>query len=306
MIHRLRPRIVAVVLSGLLLLSCGDPTWPLSAGQVLPILFIGRTGGPGFPLGPPGIYSVRADGSDLRLLTRGAGHALYPAWSRDGSQIAFASSPTGGAELWIMDADGSNPHNAGFPSCVYDYRSLTWAPTGDQLAAECFRDTQIFDLRSGQVRSLSTALGMQMADPDWSPTDDRMAFGSPFSTEVLAASADGQSPPTVLLGTASDPAWSPDGQHLAFVGGGAIHIARADGSGRRPLTHPDSAFDEGPTWSSDGRFLAFHRFRRLCAMVGTPPVETCELHWAVYSIRADGRFQRRLTPDSLLATRPAG
>lgn len=33
-----------------------------------------------------------------------------PAWSPDGSQIAFVSDRNGPYELWVMNADGSNPH----------------------------------------------------------------------------------------------------------------------------------------------------------------------------------------------------
>jgi hypothetical protein len=60
----------------------------------------------------------------------------------------------------VMDADGSNAHRASdkFPDCGYDYRSVTWAPDGSRLAAECFWDVRIFvadspaDRRGGLAR----------------------------------------------------------------------------------------------------------------------------------------------------------
>jgi len=55
------------------------------------------------------IYVVNTDGSDVTRLTNNAGiHDLMPAWSPDGSKIAFVSLRDGINEIYIMDSDGSN------------------------------------------------------------------------------------------------------------------------------------------------------------------------------------------------------
>ncbi len=72
------------------------------------------------------IEAVNADGSGRAQLTKTPIRAILdqqvkgqipkywnnasPAWSPDGSQIAFATDRTGQWEIWIMNADGSNPH----------------------------------------------------------------------------------------------------------------------------------------------------------------------------------------------------
>jgi sugar lactone lactonase YvrE len=72
------------------------------------------------------VQALSADGSGRVALTQTAIRAILdqqvkgqipkywnnasPAWSPDGSQIAFVTDRTGQWEIWIMNADGTNPH----------------------------------------------------------------------------------------------------------------------------------------------------------------------------------------------------
>jgi Tol biopolymer transport system component len=303
--------ICASVATALFAISCEGPTSP-SLSATRPILFSGHVEIPEESRSSPGrrpaIYAVQGDGSGLRLLTIGEGYAHEPVWSRDAAKIAFASGVSVGLNIWVMDADGSNAHRASdsFPDCGYNYRSVTWAPDGSRLAAECFWDVRIFDLTTGSTRSLSRLLDDYILDPDWSPDGTRLLIGDPFEPRVWSVRPDGNER-SLVLSDASDAAWSPDGSHVAFVvttdQRSAIWVARSDGSERRRVTAPDTVSYEAPTWSPDGRFLAFHRRTYRCYVRDRQPY--CEPHWSIFVAKTDGTMLRRVTPDSLQATRPA-
>ena len=57
------------------------------------------------------IYVMKADGSEVTNLTNHKGVDVEPAWSPDGSRIAFVSNRDGNSEIYVMNADGSDQVN---------------------------------------------------------------------------------------------------------------------------------------------------------------------------------------------------
>ena len=57
------------------------------------------------------IYLMHTDGSNLQQLTFNTAEEWVPAWSPDGSQIAFASDLEGNYDIYVMNADGTELHN---------------------------------------------------------------------------------------------------------------------------------------------------------------------------------------------------
>jgi Tol biopolymer transport system component len=98
--------------------------------------------------GKLGIYTVAVDGTGLKLLlalpdsdrstTLNADNffsrdVVWPRWSPDGKQIAFASSKDGPLSLYIMDADGQNLHRV-LPANAAPAYAPSWSPDGNYLA----------------------------------------------------------------------------------------------------------------------------------------------------------------------------
>src|SRR4051794_31810095 len=78
---------------------------------------------------------MRGDGSQPVDLTRNLAQDGEPSWSPDGARIAFVSTRSGNAQLYVMKADGSAQHRV-----THDATSdmaPVWSPDGRRLAYMC-------------------------------------------------------------------------------------------------------------------------------------------------------------------------
>ena len=73
-----------------------------------------------------GIYSIRTDGSDKKLLRSGSG--FQARWSPDSRRIVFCEAD----DVWLMNADGSNAINLAGGSTIDCYPA--WSPDGARIA----------------------------------------------------------------------------------------------------------------------------------------------------------------------------
>ena len=178
------------------------------------------------------LFVARLDGSALRQLTSGPGDDATPIWSPDGTEIVFASNRGGNEDVWIARADGTG------------LRNLTNHPASD-------------------------------SHPSWSPDGRLMVFcstrGDGENDDIYVIGTDGSNLRRLTdngLHWDTFPSFSPDGRTILFrrllrerTGDGTLansEIMRmnADGTGAVNLTrHP--WFDGWPSWSPDGRRIAF-------------------------------------------------
>jgi len=206
-----------------------------------------------FPNG--GIRVMRADGLGSRALTSSAGD-WNPAWSPDGSRIAFdrGTNTEMGPDIYVMNADGSGlqPLTSG-PS--FDAHP-TWSPDGGRIAF--YRNGSIHVMNaSGSGVTKLTDDGQY---PAWSPNGARIAFWSGRSGQrgVYVMNVDGSDIRQLTSDTidASNPSWSPDGSSIAFQGSAGIYIMSADGANVRRV----ALGGQTPTWSPDGSMILYEWF----------------------------------------------
>jgi len=81
---------------------------------------------------------MNADGTDPRNLTNHPRFDSGPAWSPDGTRIAFNSDRDGNPEIYVMNADGTDPRNL---TNDPDFDVLpAWSPDGSRIAFTSDRD----------------------------------------------------------------------------------------------------------------------------------------------------------------------
>lgn len=151
-----------------------------------------------------------------------------PAWSPDGSAIAFAAiTPAGQSDLCLFrPATGELQR---LTNDDYADADPTWSPDGATIAFSSDRTRYgkdghqnlfLLDVASGDVRYLTCGPWIDQS-PRWSPDGKRIAFASDrdggFNLYAVDPQGNGARL-TKLLGTALDPSWTPDGRSLLFTG----------------------------------------------------------------------------------------
>ncbi len=204
-------------------------------------------------------------------------------------RIAFHSEVSGNFDIWVMNADGSQPTQL----TTAPARDIEpdWSPDGKRIVFASGRDDpenlQLYVMNadgSDQRRLLPTVTPWDNWSPAWSPDGQYIAFQSNrnvqttgFDLYVVRADGTDERPLVVAPGNQYHVSWSPDGKRIVYVsdadGDGEIWVANADGSDPVQLTD-NYAEEAWPRWSPDGRWILFQSTR--------------DGFWRLYIMRPDG------------------
>jgi Tol biopolymer transport system component len=222
------------------------------------------------------IYLLRAGGQRAINLTEDSpADDVQPAFSPDGTQIAFRSSREDGG-LFVMGATGESARRL----TTFGWNPA-WSPDGKKLvfASEPIsldpfdRPTKsalwTVEVATGELVRLA---GGDAVQPSWSPSGHRIAYWGLMEgggqRDLYTIPAAGGEAEAVTRDEAVDwsPVWSPDGKHLYFSSdrGGSMNLWRVpvdDRSGKtegppEPVRAP-AAFVAHVSFSRDGRRLVY-------------------------------------------------
>lgn len=247
------------------------------------------------------IYSVQPNGSRLRRMPFRVHRRLTsPAWSPDGRRLALvgdrACSRAVGIcyEIWTSEPSGRRARRLVRGRPEEEHGSPAWSPDGRTVAFERASIGGKFSLESIYAVGVDGRGLRQLTrdhydeDPVWSPDGQTILFSrqQPIEYEIqwhyaalMLMSADGTGVrpfPGGIRGR--EPAWSPDGRRLAFIShqhrngvrcikedcwvSGELYVVNADGTGLKRLSRT-AADERSPTWSPDGKWIAYSRGYRL-------------------------------------------
>jgi TolB protein len=172
------------------------------------------------------IYVMSLTDQSVVRLTDHPSRDRAPAWSPDGTEIAFVRELVRGSEseVFIMNSDGSEVRDltSGFGQ---DEWSPAWSPDGEQMA-----------LASGILEDCIN--GFPAPPPSCMP-------------EIIVMNLDGSGAFNLShrFGRDEWPAWSPDGQYIAYMNWETktIFFAHRDGNGGAPITSSE-ILDWHPAW----------------------------------------------------------
>ncbi|CAN5346437.1 hypothetical protein BH10ACI2_BH10ACI2_23940 [soil metagenome] len=218
------------------------------------------------------IATINEDGTGTKSLTTGEdGIWVFPAPSRDGRHIAFASLRSGRRQIWAMDNDGKNPIQLSqFDTDVYDGRLLSDGKTCIFLQLETPQKSMVvLQKENGEIRPL-----VQNKTKRWALSPDEKFLAAevrdPQSQKigvVILNIESGEVVKRLDFSSGRVLRWTADGKALAYdindVGSGRVMIQPIDGGPSKTLLTLKSEEIFSFDWTNDGKKFAIIRGNHL-------------------------------------------
>jgi Tol biopolymer transport system component len=208
------------------------------------------------------IVLINPNGAFRQELTGGAARDTGPAWSPDGSKIAFSRGINPGA-IYTMNADGTGLALVSQNAIGIDDYAPSWSPDGTKIAFSSYRTghSEIWAMNlDGSGATVLTDSKSTDTDPSWSPDGEQIAFTSTRdgNWEIYVMNADGSNETRLTASPANDftPKWTADGSRIYWGVDGEIHSIKPNGTDEQVLSLASTGASN-PAPSPDGERIAF-------------------------------------------------
>ena len=192
--------------------------------------------------------------------TKGIRSNYHPAFSPDGSLVAFSSNRDGVNDIYVMNRDGSNVRRLTNNNAIDS--TPTWSPSGNQIAFVSDRDSpgqpKLYWMNADGSGQRRVGVPDSWHDkPTWAPAPyNEIAYsarvGGGFDIKVYDIATQTVRSVTSGEGSNESPAYSANGKHIAFSstrqGRSQIFTIGRDGRGLRQITRDGT--NQSPAWSN--------------------------------------------------------
>lgn len=229
-----------------------------------------------------------SDGEGTQVALRSHEPIISPAWSPDGTKVAYVSFEQKKPVVYVQDLTSRQR------TIVANYRGSnsapSWSPDGGKLALALSRNgyTQVYVVNAdgSGLRQLTNTNGIE-TEPQFSADGQHIYFTSDRSggPQIYRMSTNGGEAQRITFGGSYNisPRVAPDGKSLAFISRreGRFQLYVLDLASGQELRLSDTTKDESPSFSPNGKYI----------MYATESGRRGSL--AVVSV--DGRVKQRLT-----------
>lgn len=225
------------------------------------------------------VYVMDWDGENAERLTHHNSVCLSPAFSPDGSKVAYtvfvqrAKTKTRNADLFLVDLKSQKSQQVSYKDGLNS--GAAFSPDGKNLFLTLSQsgNSDIFkkSLETGaEIQITHGPRGAMNVEPAISPDGKKIAFSSDRAgnTMIYVMDIDGSNPKRLTFAGKfnASPSWSPDGKRIAFAGWNTDHFdiytVTADGAEMTQITSAKKADgkwaqNEDPVFSADGRLILY-------------------------------------------------